>query len=69
MCPREQSEGDVTSDIGDPNSRAGPREVDPRLHISYQLGRSLYHEGSLHVVWMTRLGVTQLKNPWKSEDL
>jgi len=33
------------SDIGYSNNRAGPREVDPRLHTSYQLGRrSLGHE-------------------------
>jgi len=36
MCPRQQSEGDVTSDVGDSNSGAGPREVDPKQHTSYQ---------------------------------
>jgi len=36
MCPRQQSEGDVTLDITDSNSRAGPREVDPKQHTSYQ---------------------------------
>jgi len=36
MCSRQQSEGDVTLDIGDSNSRAGPREVDPRPHTNYQ---------------------------------
>jgi len=36
MCPRQQSEGDVTSGISDSNSRT--REVDPRQHTSYQLG-------------------------------
>jgi len=36
MCPRQQSEGDVTSDIGDSNSRTGPREMDPRPYTSYQ---------------------------------
>jgi len=46
MCPRQYSEGDETSDIGDSNNRAGPREVDPRPHTSYQLRRSLDHEGS-----------------------
>jgi len=30
MCPRQQSEGDVTSDVGDSNSEAGSREVDPK---------------------------------------
>jgi len=32
------------SDIGDSNNRAGPQEVDPRPHTSYQLGRRLGHE-------------------------
>jgi len=35
---------DMSSDIG--NSGAGPQEVDPRQHTSYQLGRSLDHEGA-----------------------
>jgi len=65
MCPRQQSEGDVTSDISGPNNRAGPCEVDPRPHANYQLGRSLAHEGSMRVVWMTRSGVTQVKRHWK----
>jgi len=65
MCHRQQSEGDVTSDIGDPNSIAGTREVDPKPHPSYQLGRSLGHEGSMCVVWMTGSGVTQVKSHWK----
>jgi len=47
MCSRQHSEGDVTSDIGDSNNRAGPREVDPIPHTNYQLGRSLDHEGSM----------------------
>ena len=64
-CSRQQSESDVTSDIGDSNSRAGPREVDPRPHTSYQLGRSLDHEGSMRVVWMTHSSVTQVKSHWK----
>jgi len=68
MCPRQYSEGDETSDIGDSNSRAGPREVDPIPHTCYQLGRSLGHEGSMHVVWMTRLGVTRVKSDWKRYD-
>jgi len=50
MCPRQYSEGDETSDIDDSNSRVGPREVDPRPHISCQLGRSLYHEGPMRAV-------------------
>ena len=50
LCPRQYCEGDVTSDIGDSNSRAGPCEVDLRPHTSYQLGRSLDHEGSMCVV-------------------
>jgi len=29
MCPRQQSEGDVTSDIGDSNNRAGPPKMGP----------------------------------------
>ena len=33
------------SDIGNPNSRAGPGEVDPISDASYQSGRSLYHDG------------------------
>jgi len=40
MCPRQQSEGDVTSDIGDSNSRAGPGEVGPSQHASYQKGEA-----------------------------
>jgi len=36
ICHRQQSEGDVTLDIGDSNNRVGPREVDPRQHTSYQ---------------------------------
>jgi len=36
MCPRQQSKGDVTSDIGDSNNEAGPQETDPRQHTSYQ---------------------------------
>ena len=36
MCPRQQSEGDVTSNIGDSNRRAEPREVSPRPYTSYQ---------------------------------
>ena len=36
MCPRQQSEGDVISDIGESNSRIGPREVGPRKHTSDQ---------------------------------
>jgi len=68
MCPRQHSEGDETSDIGDSNNRAGPREVDPRPHTNYQLERSLDHEGSMRVVWMTRSGVTQLKSHWKRYD-
>jgi len=28
-CPQPQSEGEVTSDIGDSNNRDGPREVNP----------------------------------------
>jgi len=35
----------LTSDIGKSNNKAGPREVDPRPLTSYQLGRSLGHEG------------------------
>ena len=62
MCPRQYSEGDERSDIGDSNSRAKPREVDPRPHTNYQLGRSLDHEGPMRVVWMTRSGVTQEKS-------
>jgi len=60
MCPWQQSEGDVTSDIGDSNSRAGPREVDPRQHTSYQ-----YHEGSMRAICIAHSGVTQVKNCWK----
>jgi len=36
MCPRQQSEGNVTSGVGDSNNRAGPREVDPKQHTNYQ---------------------------------
>jgi len=52
----------MSSDIGESNNGAGPREVDPRQHTSYQLGRSLDHEGSMRVVWMTRSGVAQVKS-------
>jgi len=69
MCPRQGSEGDERSNIGDSNSRAGPREVDPRPHTDYQLGRSLDHEGSFCVVWMTRSSVTRVKSHWKRDDL
>jgi len=62
MCPRQYSEGDETSDIGDSNNRAGRREVDPRPHTSYNLGRSLDHEGSVRVVWMTCSSVTPVKS-------
>jgi len=44
MCPQQYHEVHEKSDIGDSNSKAGPREVDPRLHTSYQLGRSLGHD-------------------------
>jgi len=39
---RHRSSGcaDVSSDIGESNSGAGPQEVDPRPYTSYQLGRS-----------------------------
>ena len=56
-----QDVGDERSDIGDSNMRAEPREVDPRPHTSYQLGRSLDHQGSMRVVWMTCSGVTRVK--------
>jgi len=36
MCPRQQSEGDVTSNIGHSNNITGPREVGPKQHTSYQ---------------------------------
>ena len=68
-CPRQHSEGDETSDIGDSNNRAGPREVGPRPHTNYQLGRNLDHEGFMRVVWMTHSGVTRVKNHWKRYDL
>ena len=60
---------DVSSDIDESNSGAGPREVDPRPRTSYQLGRNLDHEGSMCVVWMTRSGVTRVKSHWKRYDL
>jgi len=53
---------DVSSDIGESDSGARPREVDPRPHTSYQLGRSVDHKGSMRVVWMTRSGVTRVKS-------
>ena len=62
MCPRQGGEGDERSDFGDSNSRAGPREVDPIPHTSYQLGRSLDHEGFMCVVWMMHLSVTRVKS-------
>jgi len=36
MFPRQQSESDVTLDISDSNSRAGPRVVGLRPYTSYQ---------------------------------
>jgi len=69
MCPRQYSEGNETSGIGDSNSRVGPREVDPIPHTNYQLGRSLDHEGSMRVVWMTHSGVTRVKSHWKRCDM
>jgi len=68
MCPRQCSEGNERSDIGDSNRKAGPREVGPRPHTSYQLGGSLDHEGSMRVVWRARSGVTQVKSHWKGYD-
>ena len=69
MCPRQHSDSDEISNIGDSNRRVGPREVGPRPYTSYQLGRSLDHEGSMHVVWMTRSSVTRVKSHWKRYDL
>ena len=62
MCPREHSEGDERSKIGDSNNRAGPREVGLGPYASYQLRRSLNHKGLMRVVRMTRSGVTQVKS-------
>ena len=64
---RHRSSGyvDVSSDLSKSNSRAGPQEVDPRKHTSYQLERSLNHEGSMRVVWMTRSGVARVKSHWE----
>ena len=68
---RHQSSGyvDVSSNLGKSNSGVGLQEVDPRPRTSYQLGRSLDHEGSMRVVWMTRSGITQVKSHWKRYDL
>ena len=55
----------MTSDLGDSNNRVRPQEVDPRPHTSYQLGRSLDHEDSMRVAWMTRSSVTRVKSHWK----
>ena len=68
MCPRQFSEGDETSNIGDSNNEAGPREVDPRQHTSYQLGRRLDHGGCMRAVRMTQSDVTQVKSHWKRYD-
>jgi len=68
MCPRQCSEGDDRSNIGDSNRRAGPREVGPRPYTSYQLRRCLDHKRSICVVWMTRLGVTRVKSHWKRDE-
>jgi len=62
MCPRQYSEGDETSDIGESNSRAGPRKEDHRPHTSYQLGRKPSSQGSMRVVWMTRSGIIRVKS-------
>jgi len=69
MCPWQHSEGDETSDIGDSNNRVGHQEVDPGPHTSYQLERSLDHEGSMHVAWRARSGVARVKNHWERYDL
>ena len=66
MCPRQQSGGDVTSNIGDSNSRAGATRGESHTTHQLSVGRSLDHEGSMRVVWMTRSGVAQVKSRWKS---
>ena len=48
MCFASVVKGEEASDLDDPNSKDKPKEVVSKPHTSYQQGRSLEHEGSVH---------------------
>jgi len=48
VCLTSRVKGEEASDLDDPNSKDKPKEVVSKPHSSYQHGRSLDHEGSVH---------------------